>query len=182
MAVEPANRLHGSIVAKKRKLEGYAVKKVLMVYPEKCTGCGSCELACSFMHENEFKPSASRIGVFRSEEDGANMPMTCFQCEEAACQKACKPGALWRDENGVVRFEESKCIGCKMCVMACPFGNIAYDREEKKIRKCDLCGGTPQCAAFCPVKAIEYLPADAENMNKRRAFSEKMVQALKEVK
>ncbi|MDR3353889.1 MAG: 4Fe-4S dicluster domain-containing protein [Synergistaceae bacterium] len=159
------------------------VKRVLMVYPEKCTGCGSCELACSFTHEGEFRPSVSRIGVFRFDEGGSNVPMTCFQCEEPACLKVCKTGALWRDEEkDIVAFNESKCIGCRMCVMACPFGNISYNRTAKKASKCDQCDGLPQCVEFCPNKALDYLPADTENWNKKRAFTDKMRRALAEVK
>lgn len=159
------------------------MKKVLMVYPEKCIGCGCCELACSFTHEDEFRPSASRIGVFRFDEGGVNVPMTCFQCEEPSCMKVCKPGALHRDEaTDVIAFDEDKCIGCRMCVMACPFGNIAYNRAAKKAAKCDQCDGTPQCVAFCPTKAIDYLQADTESQNKKRAFTEKMMKALAEVR
>ena len=159
------------------------VKRVLMVYPEKCIGCGSCELACSLSHEGEFRPAVSRIGVFRFDEAGANVPMTCFQCEEPACQKVCKPGALWRDdENDVVQFNPDKCIGCRMCVMACPFGNMAYNRMAKKASKCDQCEGSPQCVEFCPTKALEYPPAESENLAKKRDFTDKMRKALAEVK
>ena len=132
------------------------VKRVLMVYPEKCIGCGSCELACSLSHEGEFRPAVSRIGVFRFDEAGANVPMTCFQCEEPACQKVCKPGALWRDdENDVVQFNPDKCIGCRMCQdrFGCP--GLAWDAENRKAfidpRYCVDCG---VCVSACPHGAI----------------------------
>ena len=159
------------------------MKKVLMVYPEKCIGCSSCELACSIAHEGEFRPAVSRVGVFRFDEAGSNIPMTCFQCEEPACMAVCKTGALWKDEESdVVQFAAEKCIGCRMCVMGCPFGNMAYNRVSKKASKCDQCGGQPQCAEFCPTGAIEYVQADSENMNKKRHFTEQMLKALSEVK
>ncbi len=158
-------------------------KKVLMVYPEKCIGCGSCELACSLAHEGEFRPTLSRMNVFRFDTAGSNIPMTCFQCAEPACKAACKTGALWQDdETDVVQFDAAKCIGCRMCVMACPFGNVAYNRAAKEAVKCDQCEGTPQCVAFCPSKALDYLPAEQEILNKKRDFSEKMRKALAEVK
>lgn len=159
------------------------MKRVLMMYPEKCTGCGSCELACSLAHEGEFRPSVSRISVFRFEERGSNVPMTCFQCEEPSCHKVCKTGALWKDDGAdIVQFDEAKCIGCRMCVMACPFGNVTYNRTRKKASKCDMCSGTPQCVEFCPNGALDYVPADSEISNKKRIFADKMRKALAEVK
>lgn len=158
------------------------MEMILVTSPEKCVGCGTCELACSLAHEGECKPSTSRVNVFRFEM-GSNIPMLCFQCDDAACMSVCKTGALTRDEDtGVVTVNEEKCIGCKMCVMACPFGNIAFSRTAKAARKCDQCGGEPMCAEFCPTKAIEYLPADTANLNRKKAFSAKMKKAIEEVK
>lgn len=159
------------------------MKKVLMSYPEKCTGCGTCELACSLEHKGEFRPAVSNISVFRFDEGGSNIPMTCFQCEDAACMKVCKTNALYRNsETDVVEVDKTKCIGCRMCVMACPFGNITYDRAAKTPAKCDQCNGKPQCVEYCPSAALDYVSADTESLNKRKAFSEKMRKALSEVK
>ena len=154
-----------------------------MSYPEKCTGCGTCELACSLEHKGEFRPAVSNISVFRFDEGGSNIPMTCFQCEDAACMKVCKTNALYRNnETDVVEVDKAKCIGCRMCVMACPFGNIAYDRSAKTPAKCDQCDGNPQCVEYCPSAALDYVSADTESLNKRKTFSEKMRKALSEVK
>ncbi|ACZ18709.1 4Fe-4S ferredoxin iron-sulfur binding domain protein [Thermanaerovibrio acidaminovorans DSM 6589] len=155
--------------------------KVLLVTPERCIGCGSCELACSFNKSGQFKPSVSRVGVHRFEK-GQNVPMMCFQCDEAPCAKACKPQALHKGTSGLVEFDKDKCIGCRMCVMACPFGNVSYDRSAKELVKCDQCGGDPQCVQFCPTKAIEYLPAESAVLNKKRRFAKRISDALEEVK
>ena len=104
----------------------------------------------------------------------------CIAC--GACVEACKFNAVSINEDGVAEINEEKCIGCKMCVMACPFGNIAFSRTAKAARKCDQCGGEPMCAEFCPTKAIEYLPADTANLNRKKAFSAKMKKAIEEVK
>jgi Fe-S-cluster-containing hydrogenase component 2 len=122
----------------------------------------------------------SRIAVHRFDK-GQNIPMTCFQCEDAACVKVCKTGALSRNAEGVVQVDREKCIGCRMCVMACPFGNIVYHRPNKSVLKCDQCEGDPQCVAFCPTKAIEYLPAETVNLQRKRNFAAKMAAALGEV-
>jgi Fe-S-cluster-containing hydrogenase component 2 len=69
-----------------------------------------------------------------------------------------------------------------MCVMACPFGNISYSRVTKTAFKCDQCGGDPECVKWCPTQAIEFLPADTVNLQRKRAFSATMAKALEEVK
>ena len=149
------------------------MKKVLMSYAEKCTGCGTCELACSLEHKGEFRPAVSNISVFRFDEGGSNIPMTCFQCEDAACMKVCKTNALYRNsETDVVEVDKAKCIGCRMCVMACPFGAVSVattqvpvlmgdvrvgSQTKSFVLKCDLCvdrPGGPACAEACPTKGL----------------------------
>jgi len=157
-------------------------KNVLVISPEKCISCGTCELACSFAQEGEFIPSHSRISVHRFEM-GITIPMTCFQCDSPACVAACKTGALTKNtETGIVDVNREKCIGCRMCEMACPFGNITYNAVTKNPMKCNLCGGDPECAKYCPTGAIQYLPADAATIQKKKEFSAKIAAALGEVK
>jgi len=63
--------------------------KLLMIHPEKCTGCENCVLACSFHHEKDFRPAATRIHVFTWEREGISVPMMCQQCGDAPCIKVC---------------------------------------------------------------------------------------------
>ena len=97
------------------------MERVLLISPEKCVGCGSCELACSLIKESEFRPSLSRITAYRFEA-GVNVPMTCQQCDDAPCISVCKTEALSRDDKNVVKVDSSKCIGCRMCVWPVPSG------------------------------------------------------------
>ena len=133
----------------------------LHIEPNLCTGCLQCELACSFEHEGEFNPARSRIRVFEFEHGKTSVPYTCTQCDEAWCLRACPVDAISIDAaTGAKVVSDDKCVGCKVCTIACPFGTINYSQSTGKVVKCDLCGGDPQCAAACPTDAITYIDAD----------------------
>ncbi len=70
------------------------MSKILMVYPNKCTGCRNCELACAFQHEGAFRPGATRVHTFTWEREGFSVPLMCQQCDDAACVAMCPVGAL----------------------------------------------------------------------------------------
>ena len=135
--------------------------KALLIDPEKCTSCLQCEMACSFEKEGSFSPARSRIKIFEFEHGRYAIPYTCTQCEQAWCMHACPVEALTRnDTTGAVELNENVCVGCKVCTIACPFGTINYNPVNKKVFKCDLCGGEPACAKACPTQAIAYVNAD----------------------
>jgi Fe-S-cluster-containing hydrogenase component 2 len=130
----------------------------LYIDPAKCTGCRICEVFCSFKHEGAVQPSMSRITVVHGSEAGRFIPFTCVQCARPACAEVCPVDAITRDvESGVVAVHAEDCIGCRMCVQACPFGAMAFDRDRGIAYKCDLCGGDPECARMCPTGAIQFL-------------------------
>jgi len=134
--------------------------KRLYVTPDRCTACRTCELACSFRHSQApVLPSASRITAHVIVADEDNVPLVCLQCDQAACKWACPTKALVRDEDtGAIRVIDSRCIGCRQCVAACPFGQMRFDDTRLKSFKCDLCeGDNPSCAAFCPTQALEWV-------------------------
>jgi Fe-S-cluster-containing hydrogenase component 2 len=160
-----------------------AMAKVLMIHPDKCTGCRNCELACSFEHEGRFRPGASRVQAFTWEREGISVPMMCQQCDPAACVTVCPTGAMHPSTTmaGVVDYDDSKCIRCKMCVIACPFGNARYDAASSSIFKCDNCQGAPECVAFCPTKALEYVDDDAQVKSRKKAYAAKFKDAFQEV-
>jgi anaerobic carbon-monoxide dehydrogenase iron sulfur subunit len=154
---------------------------MLMIHPDKCTGCRSCELACSMALEGDFRPKASRIHVYSWEREGFSVPMMCQQCHDAACTTVCMPKALSRNQaTGNVDYDQSKCIGCKMCVQACPFGNVSWDFLTARILKCDTCGGDPACVQICPSAALDWV-ADTESAQvRKRAFASKLKNAFAE--
>lgn len=157
------------------------MSNILLISPERCTGCGSCELACSFKNENEFRPAAARISVLRFGA-GVSVPLTCLQCDQPYCMSVCKTGAISKDaDSGLVSVDGDKCIGCRMCVMACPFGNINYSITAKQAVKCDYCNGEPECARWCLSKAIEYVAQDTATLGRKKAYSAKFAKLVEEV-
>jgi Fe-S-cluster-containing hydrogenase component 2 len=140
--------------------------KVITVDYERCTGCRLCELVCSVKHVGVSNPARSRVRVIKWESEGFYLPMLCQQCERAACMEVCPKDALYRNLNRIV-IDYDLCIGCKMCVMACPFGGMGIDPDGKMI-KCDLCDGEPQCVRFCEPKAIDYVDATSASLQKKR--------------
>ena len=141
--------------------------KQLMIKPEKCYGCRTCELVCSFGHYGEFNPKMANVSVLEYEKAAVAIPVMCLQCEDACCEKVCPVHAISTDENGARTINYDKCIGCKMCMNACPLGNISFHPEVKKVFKCDLCGGDPKCAKYCPGGAITVEDADAIDSRKK---------------
>ncbi len=129
--------------------------EALEIDPEKCTGCKQCELACSWVQTGTFQPSKSVIRVHVFDEQASFAPYACFQCDEAWCMHACPVNAIDLDElTGAVVVIDEVCVGCKQCVIACPFGTIFYDKQTDHAVKCDLCAGDPACAHACPTAAI----------------------------
>ncbi len=133
---------------------------VFRVIVERCIACGKCELACAFAHGKDGTPAKSRINISRRGPE-KGIPVVCFQCHDAACVAVCPTQALERDEStGAIRMIRDRCINCRMCVAACPFGNMLWDDTFHCVQKCDLCGGDPKCVPFCPTHALEYVPAE----------------------
>ena len=159
------------------------VGKLIMINPDKCTGCKNCELACSFVHERQFRPGASRVQAYTWEREGMSVPMLCQQCDDAACVKVCPTGAMHRSSKlaNLVEWNEKVCIRCKMCTVACPFGNARYDGASSSIFKCDTCMGAPECVTFCPNGALEYVEDEQQVRSRKKAFAARFKNAFQEV-
>lgn len=156
--------------------------KVLMISPEKCTGCRLCELVCAVRHDGFSNPSRSRIRVMKWEMDGVYIPMACPQCQDAPCMGVCPANALSRnDAFNRVEVDHDKCIGCRSCVAVCPFGAMGFNSIDKKVFKCDLCDGDPQCVRFCEVHCVEYVDADDQAILKKAQAAKKLHAASRKV-
>ena len=128
-----------------------------IVTPNLCTGCRTCELACSFAHAIDGKPARSRIYPLDGSFKDLYVPVVCLQCEDPACVKSCLVNAIrMNEQTGAWEIIHETCVRCIACVAACPFGCSLFDKQHDLVIKCDLCGGDPVCAHFCPTKALVY--------------------------
>jgi carbon-monoxide dehydrogenase iron sulfur subunit len=135
--------------------------KMLMIDYHKCVGCKNCEMICSLVHEGICAPSLSRIRIAKDERAGWNVPISCAMCEKPMCVTVCPVGACYRNsETGLVLIDETKCIGCRQCVQACPFSHANFNPRKGVAFKCDLCGGDTQCAKYCWTGAISFEPLE----------------------
>jgi anaerobic carbon-monoxide dehydrogenase iron sulfur subunit len=152
------------------------MQKLIRIEPSKCIGCKSCELSCSFRNSGEFAPARSRIINEVFLEEAQFITVTCMQCDEPWCLKSCPKGAISKQAvSGVVCVDELKCVGCRTCVSACPFGMIKYLEQKGKADKCNLCGDDfPECVAFCPTGCLKYSEEDAPLREKVLRFVQTM--------
>jgi len=153
---------------------------ILLVDPEKCDGCRRCEMICSLAKTgNEFNPMKARIRIMKKEAMGIDVPMVCRHCEDPPCRKVCSTNAIYRDrKTGATLINEHLCIGCRECMLVCPFGALAFDPIKRVIINCDLCQGKPKCVEVCLNDAIKYVRADRADLYKKVSAMEKEMDAI----
>jgi len=153
-----------------------------------CIGCRKCEYACKkhagfpvdsiesyndksvFSHHRRPSPDCyTKINAFPKSQDGTQpiyVKDNCFHCVDPACVSACIVGALRKHPQGAVTYDASKCIGCRYCMVACPFEIPTYEYDNAltpEVRKCTFCfdrtskpGGVPACVEICPREVMTY--------------------------
>ncbi|PKL82771.1 MAG: 4Fe-4S ferredoxin [Ignavibacteriae bacterium HGW-Ignavibacteriae-3] len=152
-----------------------------------CIGCRKCEWACKTSHEMETAPldsyddrsvfnvkrrpdskSLTVVNEYLNNETSSlpiDVKVQCMHCDNPACVSACIVGAFSKKENGAVIWDGDKCIGCRYCMIACPFQVPAFEFEvalKPDIKKCDFCfertkiGKIPACTEICPVEAVTF--------------------------
>ncbi|MEA1980369.1 MAG: 4Fe-4S dicluster domain-containing protein [candidate division Zixibacteria bacterium] len=152
-----------------------------------CIGCRKCEWACNQENQEEklelakfeskevFKTSrrmeSDKFTVVNSydnpkaPEEKSFLKVQCMHCNEPACVSACIVGALTKSENGAVSYDAWKCIGCRYCIVACPFQVPTYEYHDvltPEVKKCTFCyhlikeGKAPACVEICPEEALTF--------------------------
>lgn len=155
------------------RAEAFAGAKAVLVDTTRCIGCGSCEAACAEANHLP-EPDGSRTtgpdrftAVKKSPEKGGDgedryAKTQCLHCLVPACASACPVRALDKSPDGPVTYDPSVCIGCRYCMVACPFGvpKYQYDKAVPYVRKCTFCaerqadGKLPACVEACPMGAL----------------------------
>lgn len=131
--------------------------KVVFVELDRCLACRNCERVCSFQEGGGFRRENSNIWVNIDLDDRIIFTMTCLHCENAACLEICPTNAIQRDpQTRAVVVDETLCVGCKVCVSACPFGNMHFENQRNIAAKCNLCNGDPKCVKNCMAEALHY--------------------------
>jgi Fe-S-cluster-containing hydrogenase component 2 len=145
-----------------RPEEDYISPKVLTIHPQRCNGCGLCELACSLSHLGHIDTSRSRIRVTAWHTGDIFLPSCCQQCADAPCMTVCpKDAMIWDDYRGRVMVDYDRCVSCGTCMAACPYAAIRFDDIRQMIFKCDVCNGNPQCVHFCEPGALKWDDVDS---------------------
>jgi molybdopterin-containing oxidoreductase family iron-sulfur binding subunit len=148
----------------------------------RCDGCGKCTTGCQEMHH--LPKDQAWIKVYEMPDAAGGtfaMPVLCQMCERAPCVQVCPVGATYHEPDGAVLIDQSVCIGCRMCMAACPYGVRVFNwgppavvdpevestsplftvpQRQGTVSKCDNCvhalrdGGYPACVASCSMDAI----------------------------
>lgn len=160
----------------------------LVIDLDTCVGCQACVTACKEWNTGGHMAPLTDIDPYGGHVDGVwfnrvhsyehttdkgdrtvNFPRSCLHCETPACVTVCPTGASYkRASDGIVLVDESKCIGCKLCSWACPYGAREFDTDVGVMKKCTLCvdriyndnlaaeDRVPACVAACPTSARHF--------------------------
>lgn len=140
-----------------------------------CSGCKACQIACRDKNDTNLGVRWRRVyevsggewlqrgDVLMDNTFSYFVSSACSHCANPACVPVCPTGALSkRAEDGVVAIDESKCIGCRYCEWACPYGAPQFNAETGTMSKCDFCkdyldaGKNPACVDACQMRVLKY--------------------------
>lgn len=133
---------------------------------DRCVGCGACVLACRLENDVPQGISWRRIVSLNLPRMRGgptyHLTLACHHCRNPPCEAACPSGALEKGPEGIVRLHGDRCLGCRYCEMACPFGAPTFDADRGVMTKCHLCVHRlekdllPACVAACPTAALRF--------------------------
>jgi len=153
-------------IAATTRVETNAQARGLLIDITRCIGCRACAAACKESHGfpgdgTETQLDATTYTVVLDKGDDRYVRQLCMHCADPSCASACPVGALRKTSLGPVTYDASRCLGCRYCMVACPFGVPKYEWTSAvpAVRKCDMCverlaaGQVTACAEACPAEA-----------------------------
>jgi DMSO reductase, iron-sulfur subunit len=140
-----------------------------------CTGCKTCQIACKDKNDLEAGVLFRHVVTFEGGKFPRpwvyNLSIGCNHCANPKCVANCPTRAMHKREDGIVVHDKDKCIGCRMCVWSCPYGQPQYFPKIGKTGKCNLCadllekGEEPACVASCVMRALHF--GDIDDLRKQ---------------
>ena len=140
-----------------------------------CIGCKACQIACKDKNDLPLGVLWRRVFEYGGgdwvEQDGIKVPSllfsyylssACQHCENPVCRDVCPVQAITKRDDGIVILDNEKCIGCRYCEWACPYGAPQYNEEINAMTKCDFCydlqdqGLNPACVDACVMRCLDY--------------------------
>jgi len=145
------------------------MKAAILTDLSKCIGCGACVLACGETNGLPVSDPPARLSADAwtavRRQRGVNIRQQCMHCLDPACVSVCPVRALQKTNDGPVIYDANRCIGCRYCMLACPFGIPKYEWDKRlpKVQKCIMCydqrvskGMQPACTSVCPTGATKF--------------------------
>jgi formate dehydrogenase iron-sulfur subunit len=168
----------------------------VLVDTTKCIGCRECEIACTSSHGFEVpdvlndsghdkirttsETQYTVVNKFETDKGDVFVKKQCMHCWQPACTSACLTNAMYKTKDGPVIWRENKCMGCRFCMVSCPFEvpKFEYNEWNPKIQKCNMCydrlekGEQPACVSACPTDAITFgMKKDLMEVARNRVYS-----------
>lgn len=160
--------------------------------PNLCISCMTCMANCFNKHDVEGDVAKARLNV--AQTLAVSAPIACHHCVDAPCVKACPEDVLYHDEahGNIVNIRQERCIGCRNCVQACPFGavevypiaqtatigGVTVDAGKKSfLIKCDLCYDRdkgPACVEACPTTALRLVEKESLEAQRNQKFEKEL--------
>lgn len=189
------------------------MKLGMAIKTSRCIGCDACTVSCKTY--NDLGPGVAYRSVAKMEKGTyphakrVSVPTLCNHCENAACQRVCPTGATYKDDKGRVEVDPDKCIGCRMCIAACPYGARTFNWGPQKswfpasdetcpidekvaarhpvgvAEKCTFCkdrtdaGLDPLCVHNCPARALVFGDLDDPDSELSRLVADERAYVLK---
>jgi len=159
----------------------------MLIDAARCTGCNACRIACQMQWQLPPERYFNRLD-YRERGEYPNVkqeivPVQCMHCDNPPCRDVCPTGATYKRTDGLVLIDSDKCIGCKYCMVACPYG-VRQINEHGVPEKCRFCaeyiieGELPSCTSTCMNEVRVFGDLDDANSKISKLMAQKEVYQL----